>query len=515
MSTEEQIGTKVWLYPFVLLAGGALLLFVVLLSFDTHLFTSFNNVSKALFSANLADVQNALGNLPEVVVAVLGIAITVVSIILQLSATRYTPRVTEMFFRDRTNLLVLSIFVITSIHCIWVTFAVHHNFFPPILVISTIVLMTAVVLILIPYFAYVFAFLDPERVVKRLEEQAVKKAVRSRTKIPRSVRQGHVLSNIEQLADIAVNAISQKDRTIASRSVDALKDLVTSYLDNKVSLDDKWFRAGRELLRNPDFLVMAQEHLQKLEADHVWLEWKILRQYQAIFNDAINRMRDIGQLIAINTRYIGEEALKHRDDKILGLSLKFFNTYLRAALNNRDVRTAYNVLHQYRQLAEAILRKGSGDEIVDVVGYFRYYGQTANQLGLSFITETAANDLCQLCEAAYQVNFKDQKRLLDTFLDVDKVPENEEEDRALRGVRKAQIKLATYYLDMGADELARYIFEDMESERSERLQSIREEMLSVIERDFWEVSDRGVNFDYLEPSRREHLNTFYSWFKQV
>ena len=31
------------------------------------------------------------------------------------------------------------------------------------------------------------------------------------------------------------------------------------------------------------------------------------------------------------------------------------NTYLRAALNARDVRTAYNVLNQYRQLAEALL----------------------------------------------------------------------------------------------------------------------------------------------------------------
>ena len=34
------------------------------------------------------------------------------------------------------------------------------------------------------------------------------------------------------------------------------------------------------------------------------------------------------------------------------LAVKFMNTYLRATLNARDVRTAYNVLNQYRQLAE-------------------------------------------------------------------------------------------------------------------------------------------------------------------
>ena len=35
------------------------------------------------------------------------------------------------------------------------------------------------------------------------------------------------------------------------------------------------------------------------------------------------------------------------------------NSYLRATLNARDVRTAYNVLNQYRLLVEAMLRGGA------------------------------------------------------------------------------------------------------------------------------------------------------------
>ena len=56
------------------------------------------------------------------------------------------------------------------------------------------------------------------------------------------------------------------------------------------------------------------------------------------------------------------------------------------------------------------------------------------------------------------------------------------------------------------------VWKDMEHERPERLLSIREEMLAVVDRDFWEVIDRGQNFDYLEPDRRRQLETFYSWF---
>ena len=499
----------------LLLGGLAAAWFALLLAVDVLLFNPAQGGGfwHGISHASVGDVQGALGNLPEVVVAILGIAITVVSIILQLSATRYTPRVTEMFFRDRANLATLSLFVITSLHCIWVSFAVHSRFFPIFLVITTVVMMTAALLLLVPYFIYVFAFLDPERVVMRLQSQALRDALcRECDATHLDSRHGGVLGGIEQLADIAVNALSQKDRIIASRGVDALKDLVTSYLPEKKSIDPRWFGLSPCLRDNPDFLVMAGDRLAELEASCTWLEWKVFRQYQTIFNESINRMRDIGQLVAINSRYMGEHALRADDRPVVQLAIKFFNTYLRVALNARDVRTAYNVLHQYRQLAEAALHAGWSHEVIELAGYFKYYGQTANQMGLSFVTETAANDLCQLCEVAHAASFAQERQLLSTFLEVDKVPETEAEDRALRGVRKAQVKLATYYLEVGAEALAREIYADMEHERGERLFSIKEEMLAVTDRDFWEVSDRGINFDFLEPSRRQELERFYAWF---
>ena len=87
-------------------------------------------------------------------------------------------------------------------------------------------------------------------------------------------------------------------------------------------------------------------------------------------------------------------------------------------------------------------------------------------------------------------------------------------EASLRGVRKAQIKLATYYLIHGADDLARSIFEDMRDELPSRLISIREELDGITSEGFWEVSDRGVNFDYLDPERRATLDTFFGWFSQ-
>ena len=54
------------------------------------------------------------------IAAVLGIVITVVSIIVQLSAERYTG-VARMFFRDRTNIAVMAYYVVTCVCGVWLS----------------------------------------------------------------------------------------------------------------------------------------------------------------------------------------------------------------------------------------------------------------------------------------------------------------------------------------------------------------------------------------------------------
>ena len=55
--------------------------------------------------------------------------------------------------------------------------------------------------------------------------------------------------------------------------------------------------------------------------------------------------------------------------------------------------------------------------------------------------------------------------LLDLFLQVDREPESPEQEERLRGVRRAQVQLATFFLARGDEPHARRIFEDMKDER--------------------------------------------------
>ena len=185
----------------------------------------------------------------------LGIVITVVSIVVQLAATRYTPRIATMFFRDRKNLVMLGFFVVTCILSLWVSLSVSAELVPRIAIALTLGLVTLSLLLILPYFGYVFNFLDPEKIIHRIQDQTLIVSLQSQG--PTGVRQRAVLDGIEQLSDIAVNAITSRDQLIAASAVDALKDLGVGYLPLKIAQEPPWFQLSRDVRHSPDFVAMA------------------------------------------------------------------------------------------------------------------------------------------------------------------------------------------------------------------------------------------------------------------
>jgi len=53
----------------------------------------------------------------------------------------------------------------------------------------------------------------------------------------------------------------------------------------------------------------------------------------------------------------------------------------------------------------------------------------------------------------------------------------------------------------------------MKDEPISRISSIEGEMTEITIAEYWEVSDRGKNFDYLPPERRKYLTVFFQWFQ--
>jgi hypothetical protein len=506
-----------WVVPAVVLTAAALAIFAGFYALDYYvtgalLVSEPQGPLSRYVRFDPSHITDAVSSLAGVIAAVFGIVVTVVSIIVQLSAERYTG-VARMFLRDRTNMTVLAFYVITCVCGVWLSVSLQERYVPRATLLAMMGATTAGLVLMAPYFGYVFWFLEPMNIIARIRRDAVTAARRGATSREPAIAhaQADALGAMEELTDITSNSISGKDKIIASGAVDALKDFTIAYVRLKPDAAVSWFRIGEEIRENPDFVAMDPESLRDLEERRTWVEWKVMRQFLGIYNEALASMRDINYLVAIDTRYIGEAAGEARDEELIQLVFRFLNSYLRATLNVRDVRTAYNVLNQYRLLIEAMLRQGHGPAAVQGVRHMNYYGHVSFDMKLPFVTETVAYDVSALCQYAHELGTPEEDRMLRYLLELDRPLRVQSQESALLGVRKAQVKLAAYYLANGEAQKARIIAADMESEPHERLRAIRHSLESVTTKDFWEIIDRGRNFEYMPPAQRAHLATFFAW----
>jgi hypothetical protein len=457
----------------------------------------------------------SVGNAAQVVAGVLAIAITVVAIVVELAANRYTHRITQLFVREPVNLLVMSFFVLTTVLCVWVsttpgTLDVTTARVPHAGLILTMAMVTSSLLVLLPYFAFVFRFLTPNQVVQGIERQAVRSIARA-TREMRPGMRAAAIEAIEELEDIARGARQHSDRSIAMAAIEALRQLLEDYEPMREQLPARWFDVDGPLLRDPDFVSMDRSVVADLAAERMWFETKILRQYHSIFTESLVVARDLANLIALNTRRIGASAA-HEHPALLRVVVRFFNSYLRAAINARDLRTAYYVLQQYRLMCEAVMEAGRADVAFEIVNHFRYYGQHAFTQGQGFLLEVVAYDVAQIVEFAVESGHEGAAAMVDLFLEIDRAEHGADQEERLRGIRRCQVQLATFFLERGDEVTARRIFADMENERSERLIAVRDELLAEGRPQYWEFTDRGVNFSYLPPKRRAFVEPFFAWF---
>ncbi len=529
-SLRNDYGARRWLVPVLVLVGCSLAAFTTFYTIDV-LFTGgpprpvdhlHATAVHQFLDFDPASVTDSVSSLAAMIAAVFGIVVTVVSIIVQLSADRYTG-VARMFLRDRINLSVMGFYLVICVCGVWTSFALQAEFVPRAAIVAMMTATTVGLVLMAPYFGYVFWFLEPMNIIARIRNGAITNAKKGVSAAAGQFDelQAATLTAMEELTDITSNSISGKDKIIASGAVDALKDFCVNYLATKPppgGVEDHselnfWLRIGPSLRLNPDFVAMDPESLADLQARGTWVEWKVMRQYLGIYNEALGSMRDINYLVAIDTRYIGEAASRRHDDELVRLTYRFMNSFLRATLKARDVRTAYNVMNQYRLFVEALLRDGNGELALEGVRHMTYYGHVSYDMKLVFVTETVAYDVSSLCQMAHDYMAEEEPKMLEHFLNLDRPLRSQAQESALIGVRKAQVKLAAYYLSRGEDAKARAIADDMAQEPRARLEQVRSSLETVTTKDFWEIIDRGRNFEYMPPEQRATLPKFFAWLE--
>lgn len=489
---------------------------------DLILIKSGLNFFSVFYNEDVGNMTNTLGGLGELVASVLGIEITVLAIIVQLAANKYSSKVMELFIGDRVNFVVISIYVITAINTVLVSNTISNEAVPYFSITICLVLIVISLLIVIPHFNYVFNFLRPNNFLSYVKDKILKNLKNlseGKRKYSYSVKE-EISESINFIGDIALNSVIQGDRATTLQCLAILREITVKYLGYKKDLPANWFKMSGLEYFDPDFSSYSRFVMTVIENKKIFLERKVFRLFEMLFAYSRVTLRDVASGVLLNSELIASGAVKANDKGALYCVFQYFNSYLRISIRERDPRSAFNTLEHYRILAEELLDEDPY-EVENISFYFKYYGQEANKNQVLFIIETAAHDLCMINELAYEKKVPNIRNLLQMFLTVDEPLEEAAEEQqsvkemSLIGVRIAQAKLAGFYLLKGDIELARIIYDDMKIEPYSRISKIQDMIFNTKDEEFWEITPRGINFNYVAPERREALQEFFSWFSKA
>ncbi len=528
MNSEKPRQQKInvpWLKPFALLFTISFGIYAFARGVDFLLHSSGINPFGIFYNSEIDVLSNTLGGLGEVVTGVLAIEITALAIIVQLAANKYSSKIFELFFENRINVIILFTYVITAIVTVLVvnTLDSSESARFAFSISLTLLLIIFSLIIVIPHFNYVFQFLRPDNFLMYVENEVrtvLDRIVKSRRKGKKYIESEKLLVNekINFIGDVAINSIIAGDRASTLLCINSLKNVLSYYIKIKEKLPEGWDNISGSVLLDPDFSSFAPYVLNKIEAKKIFLETKVFKLYELLFDQGRKSMRDVVSGILLNVELISCEAMKNNDSGTLHMAFQYMNTFLRIGIREKDPRIVFTTLEHYRLIGEETL--GYNTKLTeDLSFYFKYYGHESTKNNVLFILETVAYDLCLLNEKAYELKAANRDRLLDIFLTLDQPIEdntNQEskEEMSLVGVRIAQIRLAGFYLLNNEEELARRIFDDLREEPIERIHKIRNIISNTQNEEFWEITPRGINFYYMPPDRRDALTTFFSWFDE-
>lgn len=486
--------------------GITLILYLIYAFFVFDWSESAAGFLKTVLWTDPENVNDALGSFVELLAAILGLMITVVAIVLQLAAQRYGTRLIDLFLADKTNRFYFVFMVCSLLLAIIIVYAIKDEYYPSFAVQLLLVLTLIEIALLGPYFLFVFKFLTPTNLLSSIQENNRSSIVSAteRKNYPYLKKyQNEVATSFEQVTDTALSATSQMDRNLGLMAINQTREMLLDYLQHKHKLPKLWF-----LVSQDKFIGISSEFYEEFCEKRLWVEAKAFMDMELIYRSCISSMSDAVSAIAYNTRLIGEAAIKTKDDDLLEMAVKFYNTFIRVSINAKNIRAIFNLFYQYRLLTESIFDYDTKLS-AKIFGHFLYYGETCLQQGLGFVLLTAAFDLGSMVATAYDKNVKNIKELLLIFMALEDKVDRKKDMVWYTAVRNAQLILVTYLLSKGDKELIPIVVEDLKSETLNQLIRWRDDLLAIEDRKFWEFTDRGYRFEYIDETQKKFLKLFY------
>jgi hypothetical protein len=430
------------------------------------------------------------------------ISIVIVAVIfgIQMTASRYSPRIIGLFTRNLWNALVLGISLTSILYTLLVRSEIKPNYVPMWSYAAAVVLALINFAILLPYVGYIFEVMRAETLVGSIRRRARRDLRRAAAGRRLHRHRNELLTSINQVTDIALGSMQLGDMPVCLLSIGVLGQfLADDYLKVKKGFGLDWFQVGHSELPGDSDQIIAE-----VNRAHTWVEYTVLSSFVHLVGLTPVHRKEAVHAMAQATRDLGLAAIQVGDPEVAELCVRFFNTYLRASLNQSAPTFASSTMNEYRRLAIGAL-EWRPDLAVEAAAHLLRYGRHFDGAGMPAIFGAAAEDVADLAIEARtrdpQVTRRLAALLVKNLLDL--IPNAR--PIGLNGLFKAVAKLTFWAMAAEERDVAHILVEGIAAAPPDFVDAALDRMETMQNGLFWEVNERVVAFDWVEEPLRAEI----------
>src|SRR5947207_11468169 len=176
---------------------------------------------------------------------------------------------------------------------------------------------------------------------------------------------------------------------VCQHSIEVMGDfLAREYLPVKKNMDPEWFKVGHAELPGASDQIVAE-----VNRAGTWFAYTIMSSFVDMVGLTPVHRKEAVYTIAVATRKVGLAAIDVGDSELAELCVRFFNTYLRAAINRSAPTFASGIMNEYRRFAIGAL-EWRRDLSVESAAHLLRYGRHFDVAGMQALFGAAALAVC-------------------------------------------------------------------------------------------------------------------------
>jgi hypothetical protein len=364
----------------------------------------------------------------------------------------------------------------------------------------SVILALANFAILLPYIGYIFQVMRAETLVNGIMRRAGRELRASANNPSNRHHRDELMTAVAQVTDIAFGSIQLGDMPVCVLSIEVFGQfLAEDYLRTKKSFRPEWFQVGHLDLPGASDQIIAEVNRAR-----TWFAYLILSSFVDMIGLTPVHRKEAVHAIAVATRNVGLAAIDVGDPEVAELCLRFFNTYLRAAIDKTAPTFASVIMNEYRRFAIGAL-EWRPDLSVESAAHLLRYGRHFEEAGMPATLGAAAEDVADLAIEARardpQVTLRLARVLMTNLHDV--LPNAR--PIGLNGLFKGVAKLTLWAMAADQKDVSHVLVEGLATTPQDFVDAALDRMEAMHNGLFWEVNERVLAFDWVEQPLRAEI----------